>query len=225
MRTIGCCMLVLVLAAGVLANPRSEMKSSPLFKASLEMSIAKLEGTALPEAATPANNVELVTQKPGCIGPMAPLTAQPINTCVPYCPETTDPQATCYCTCYSTCNSTCSTCSGQSTCDNTCASTCASTCSTPSACVGCANPRLYGYVYKNGYDNNWYGGTDREVFESNSPGYVGGPFNDSGYYSFYCSSAARSLYAKGTLSGLWTGGEFKPSSNVDQKVDISVYRR
>ncbi len=89
------------------AAPGGEVKSSPLFKHSLEESIAKLEGQAPEAEAEP-----MPTGKPGCPKPNALPT------------EAGD-------TCYDSCNGTCSaTCGGPFTCGgSTCSgATCSSTC-------------------------------------------------------------------------------------------------
>ncbi len=114
--------LALVLAAtAAYANPGAEMKASPLFAASLENSLARLEGN--PEPAEES----MATEASDCPSPDALLTT--ISTCSP---TVCGSSYTCYSTCSSTCGSTCaSTCSG-----NTCGST----------CVGgnCANYRFKG---------------------------------------------------------------------------------
>lgn len=141
--------LLIVLAVGFIfvgtsaAAPGGEVKASPLFKRSLEESIAKLEGQA-PEAT-------------------AQTEAEPIPTGKPRCPKPNELPTEAGDTCYDSCNGTCSaTCGGPVTCGgSTCGgSTCSSTCA--NTCVGgpCANYRFYGvnwwYYYGNGW-NEYYG--------------------------------------------------------------------
>ncbi len=82
MKTMTCCILVLALvltlAGTSYANPSCDMKPSPLFKASLQATIAKLEG-----------KVEAVarhaTQRPGCVQPNVAPTVEGDQTCYPEC--------------------------------------------------------------------------------------------------------------------------------------------
>jgi len=146
MRTISCCILALAIlfTAVASANPNGDMKSSPLFKASLGNSIARLEGKATP-ARTSNGGIE--TEKPGCIRPDVPETQGGTETCLPFCEETTAPQATCSASCFGTCEQ-------QSTCSSTCYSTCASTCA--NTCLGGACYNFYGTIV---WYNNSGGGT------------------------------------------------------------------
>jgi hypothetical protein len=126
------------------------MKASPLFKASLQQTIERLEGKV-----EESDAAEMPTGKGVC--PNAPVTWS--STCY----ETCQP-ALCggWCvTTWNTCQSptAClSTCEGQPTCSSTCANTCASTCA--NTCVGgsCARYRFNGTArWKLNYwiDNNW----------------------------------------------------------------------
>lgn len=96
--------LLFLLIEAAQAHPGAEMKASPLFKASLESSIASLE-------AEPAGAGD--TSEPGCNTPNAPIV---------------DTEQGSGCTEYEGCSGggwpTESTCQGSSTCDNTCSSTC-----------------------------------------------------------------------------------------------------
>jgi hypothetical protein len=111
-----------------------EVKASPLFKRSLEESIASLEGMMVQAGTAQGEAVVMPTGKPECPQPDAPPTE--ISTCEPsWCGGTTCGQATCQGqpTCYSTCGTTCS------------GSTCTSTCAGGSC--------QYHYIWR-GY-NNW----------------------------------------------------------------------
>jgi hypothetical protein len=122
------------------AAPGGEVKSSPLFKRSLEESIAKLEGKA-PEATAQAEAEAMPTGRPGCPKPNQLQT------------EAGD-------TCYDSCSGTCgATCGGPFTCGgSTCGgATCSSTCAGGSC--------QYHYIWRglnkwnyNGQESaNWYG--------------------------------------------------------------------
>lgn len=220
MKTIGCCILVLalvlVLTSTSYANPSGDMKPSPLFKASLEKSIAKLEGRVAMEDLWPENAAEPATQRPGCVQPNLQPTVYGDETCEPNCVPGGP-----------TLHVTCSTCQGWPTCDNTCAATCGNqpTCSTPSSCIGCSNPTVSGTVYKMPWwSSYWPGSWGRRVYEVQTG--LGSSFGENGYYWFYCSIAARTLRADAhDASGRWEGYAFKPSSNLNQRVDIQAYRQ
>jgi hypothetical protein len=137
MRTIGCCIIVLVLVlmcVGIAsANPGGGVKSSPLFKASLTQSIAKLDGKVVRVARAGSEDEDMPTG--GRICPNLPLTQQ--TTCEPsWCGGSTCEGATCTGTCSETCWSTCS--------GSTCQGTCVSTCQGPP--VNCVDYEFNGYV-------------------------------------------------------------------------------
>lgn len=127
MKALSCLMMVFTLVilyvAEASAYTGGEMKSSPLFKASLEQSIAKLEGKVEVQTAN-VNGVGDMATKAGCVTPNVPLTQQP--TCQPsYCGGGETCESTCYgntcqTTCYNTCASTCANTCSQNTCANTC---------------------------------------------------------------------------------------------------------
>jgi hypothetical protein len=124
MRTIGSCILILALvfvfAGASYAKTGTDMKASPLFKASLQQTIERLEGKV-----EESDAAETPTGKGVC--PMGGVTQG--GTCVETC-EPTLCGGYCY-TSQTTCQSptAClSTCQGQPTCSSTCASTCANTC-------------------------------------------------------------------------------------------------
>jgi hypothetical protein len=72
------------------------------------------------------------------------------------------------------------------------------------------------------YSTNWNNSWGREVFEVQTG--IGSGFSTNGYHAFLCSSVARTLRADGyDGSGHWGGYAFKPSYNIDQTVDVSVY--
>jgi hypothetical protein len=72
------------------------------------------------------------------------------------------------------------------------------------------------------YSNYWPGSWGRRVYEVQTG--IGSEFNLSGYYQFFCSIAARTLRADANDgAGRWEGYAFKPSSNIDQRVDINTY--
>jgi hypothetical protein len=108
------------------AAPGGEVKASPLFKRSLEESIAKLEGKA-PEATAQAEAEAMPTGRPGCPKPNQLQT------------EAGD---TCYDSCSGTYGATCGgpfTCGGSTCGGSTCSSTCANTCSGPTCGSTCEN--------------------------------------------------------------------------------------
>ena len=148
MRTLGCCVCVLVLAVVLVsiasANPGGAMKSSPLYKASLEQSIARIEGKAQKSAVADPNG-DRSTGKQIC--PNEPLTWQ--STCVPSACEGETCSTSCGGTCSDSCMNTCAqtvctpptcyqscngTCSGE-TCLGTCTGSCSTTCSKDTSCV------------------------------------------------------------------------------------------
>jgi hypothetical protein len=133
------------------AAPGGEVKASPLFKRSLEESIAKLEGKA-PEATAQAEAEAMPTGRPGCPKPNQ-LQTEAGDTCYDSC------SGTCFATCGGpfTCGG--STCGGE-TCSSTCAATCAG--SGPTYQGGaCCNASFYGTVswlntyWGYGPSNNW----------------------------------------------------------------------
>lgn len=116
------------------AAPGGDVKASPLFKRSLEESIAKLEGKA-PEATEQSEAEPMPTGRLGCPQPDLPETQA--STCEP-----------------SVCGGvTCGgpTCQGWPTCYNTCSTTCGSQSTCLSTCAGGVCP--YHYIWR-GY-NNW----------------------------------------------------------------------
>jgi hypothetical protein len=144
------------------AAPGGDVKASPLFKRSLEESIASLEGKA-PKAELAKGEAEATpTSTKGCDAPYTSWGNTCSETCEPtQCGGECYTQAnTCFPTvCGGTCASTfCATC--QATCASTCANTCASTCA--NTCVGsgptyqggaCCNARYYGTIsWRNMYD-------------------------------------------------------------------------
>ncbi len=140
------------------AAPGGEVKASPLFKHSLEESIAKLEGQA-PEATAQGEAKPMPTGGPGCPKPNA----------LP-----TEAGDTCYDSCNGTCSATCGgpfTCGGSTCGGSTCSSTCASTCSGPTCgttCTGtsCENYCATGKVKRDGQFVNWYGWDNRRVLKT-----------------------------------------------------------
>jgi hypothetical protein len=118
--------LLIGLTSSIFASSKGEVKNSPLFKASLKSSIAKLEGEINIQTLNTTRPGEISTSKPGCVTPNARETQ--LSTCEPsYCGSSETCMLTsCYgSTCYSTCNSTCGS---QSTCQSTCQNTCTNTC-------------------------------------------------------------------------------------------------
>ena len=237
MKTLKCLIIVLVLAvissATVSANPNGEMKASPLYKASLENSIAKLEGKAETQPLYTDANGNVLATSSGCVVPDARETQ--ISTCSPSycgssqtcegtCNQSTCGGSTCASTCASTCVSTCastcvSTCA--STCVSTCASTCASTCQI-SYCT-CSDPYVQGTVRK-WPSGNWDGTTQRTVLEyPDALNYT--TFSWNGYYYMKCSSARRNLLAVGQYpTGTYAGSAVKPSQgNYLITVNITAY--
>ncbi|MHB8338664.1 MAG: hypothetical protein ACYDEE_14715 [Ignavibacteriaceae bacterium] len=139
--------LVLAFTCKVSAKLNSDVKSSPLFKASLQQSIARLEGKA--EVQPPNTNAAgVLATSSGCVKPNLPWTMA--ETCSP----TVCGGSTCYSTCSASCYGTCN----QSTCQSTCASTCQGTCA--NTCVGgpCRTYKFAGncyWYYYGTYGNNW----------------------------------------------------------------------
>ena len=176
MKTLKCLIIVLVLAvissATVSANPNGEMKASPLYKASLENSIAKLEGKAETQPLYTDANGNVLATSSGCVVPDARETQ--ISTCSPsYCGSS----QTCVWTCY---DNTC-----QSTCANTCVSTCSNTCvGNPGACK---TYPIAGYAYwrdywDGQYSSNWnilINYTEYALYQG-SAGSVSVAFDDEG---------------------------------------------
>jgi hypothetical protein len=119
------------------------VKASPLFKRSLEESIAKLEGKA-PEATAQAEAEAMPTGRPGCPKPNQLQT------------EAGD-------TCYDSCSGTCfATCGGPFTCGG---STCGgATCS--STCAGGSCQYHYIWKGKNWWNYNGQKGTNWNTFNS-----------------------------------------------------------
>jgi hypothetical protein len=110
--------VVLVFVGTSAAAPGGDVKSSPLFKRSLEESIASLEGKTLQTDAALGEPAAMPTGKPGCPQPDLPETQA--STCEPsVCGGVTCGGPTCqgWPTCYNTCWNTCS----GSTCTTTCA--------------------------------------------------------------------------------------------------------
>jgi hypothetical protein len=130
-----------------------DVKASPLFKRSLDESIASLEGKA-PRAGMVKSEAEAMpTGKPGCPEPDAPLTSYGQPTCAETCEPTQ-----CGGECYTQANTCFPTACG--TCYQTCASTCSgATCS--STCAGGVCPYHYiwrgrnWWVYQGQQDYNW----------------------------------------------------------------------
>jgi hypothetical protein len=192
MEAITCCMLTLVctmlVASASHANPATEMKSSPLFAAALELSVARLEGRTLEKEEL------LATTTPGCEAtPDAPYTQQPVYTCGWQCDTQWETcNYTCQgATCYNTCQYTC----GQSTCASTCANTCVSTCQ--STCSSCGAPYVKGTVFRpiapGWWSTDWTGTEIRTVREA--PYGYSSSFGTGGGYLMRCSYAARDLVA------------------------------
>jgi hypothetical protein len=144
--------LVLVFVGVSAAAPSGDVKSSPLFKRSLEESIASLEGKALQANGAKGEAEALPTGKPGCDRqPDAPYTSYG-NTCSETC-SPTQCGGECYTqanTCYPTaCGGTC-----YETCSYTCASTCGNTCSGATCSSTCAGGSCqYHYIWKG---KNWW---------------------------------------------------------------------
>ena len=201
---------LLVVSAGTTrANPNDGVKSSPLFKASLQESIAKMENKAAVQSnyADANGNMLATSAGAGCVSPNLPATE--ISTCQP----SVCGGATCY-----------STCSGQNTCYNTCGNTCASTCQNTCSQNTCSNTcaggncpydyRFQGYSYWNyngNRESNWYNltyppcyfkqsrGYNYIIFFSNPPGTIdgtgwetssGGPY----YAEFWYNSKLNTTY-------------------------------
>lgn len=142
----------LLVSAAAFANSGGEMKNSPLFKASLEQSIAKLEGKVKTTEETP-------TSKGSCPTPNAPPTQ--ISTCYPsWCGGET---------CFNTCDVSCfGTCGSQTTCGSTCSETCVGSGSTYEN-GACCNARFYGTV---SYKNTWYGWPSGTAWAAYLSGYT-----------------------------------------------------
>ncbi len=202
------------------AAPSGEMKSSPLFKRSLEESIATLEGKAPKTEAAKGQAEAVPTRREGC---EAPLTSAGQPTCSETC-EPTQCGGSCYTqasTCYPTgCGGTCSgqstcssTCAGSYTCTSTCANTCASTCASTCSGTSCSNYCLEGNVKHPGGSTNWNGWVNRKVkvvAASLSPV----NFNTVGYY-FMPDAGSAPKTIQGTAqhpNGLTASGtKFVPS--------------
>jgi hypothetical protein len=191
MRTISCCILVLALvfvfAGESFAKTGADMKASPLFKASLQQTIERLEGKVEEQGA-----VETPTGKGVC--PNAPVTWSPT------CSDDTRQPTFCggWCvTTWNTCNETCY-CNCVPTSCNTCASTCANT------CVGgsCTNYRFVSngqvqWLHNQHSSNDWWnlldgyydcllqqgGGAGRVVLNFNNEGYPPLDNPDGVFYS------------------------------------------
>ncbi|MDP4195009.1 MAG: hypothetical protein Q8940_08175 [Bacteroidota bacterium] len=207
------------------ALSKGEMKNSPLFKASLKSSIAKLEGYIAVQSCSSNSSDAAATSSAKCVQPQALHTQ--ISTCEPsYCGSSETCLLTaCYgSTCYSTCESTCN--SQQSTCASTCASTCSgTTCGTASYCVACNAPYVEGTVYhanqgETAWSSDWNSSTSYRYVDDWQGHQTN--FGITGYYFMQCGTAALNLHAFGDCYGLnYLGVAAKPhQGNIIIKVDI-----
>jgi hypothetical protein len=207
-----------VLVGTSAAAPGGDVKASPLFKRSLEESIAKLEGKAS-EGISPREAEPTPTGRPGCPQPDLPETES--STCYPsLCGGNTCGGGTCQgeVTCYNTCGTTCS--------GSTCTSTCANTCSGPTCGSTCENtceqvcPWVKGDVAFDGnYNYDWSssGWALRKVTLFNLSGqevrstqfYLNGYYEMESIYSQgYLKAEARWAFA--TYCRRYYGTESKP---------------
>lgn len=202
--------LILVFAGLTNANPNDEMKTSPLYKASLENSISRLENAETQSLNTNGGNL-IETSQPGCEGPDAPLTYMP--TCSPTACGSNTCESTCvgYPTCYSTCLNTC-----QSTCWNTCVSTCANTC-VPGSCQRYNFSGTSYWVYYPYYSNNWglviqY--TPYALYQNN-PGGVLCQFDGEGFPGTSISAVALS-------TGSYSGNRVRTTTSIGAYLNHAV---
>jgi hypothetical protein len=173
MRAIVALLIVVAMAfvfVGVSAAARGgDVKSSPLFKRSLEESIASLERKA-PKAELAKGEAEATpTSTKGCDAPYTSWGNTCSETCEPtQCGGECYTQAnTCFPTvCGGTCASTyCATCTGTCLGDPTCGSTCESTCANTCSGTSCSNYCVEGKVKRDGQYASWSGWVNRYVVQ------------------------------------------------------------
>ena len=194
----------------------SGFKNSPLFKHSLNETIAKMENQGKQAAAEGEN---MSTLSPKCNVPDAPVTYSNCetteNTCqgIPTCQ-----QQTCFGTCY------------EPTCVwATCASTCESTCQ--STCTSCppAPPAVQGHVYHNywGYFTNHWGElcTVNKVYQMMEPWiWVNFSKSDGYYFCDEWGQPAQQLKAIGKILGTTLiDNKSKPHQPYGSLIEINFY--
>lgn len=190
---------VLLMFSGLsYARTDGDVKSSPLFQASLEETVGSMDANSSPGQGV---EVAMATQGQYCGIPTFSPTCEPTICSEPSCTMTTY-----YTVCSTTCRNTCATCY------NTCSSTCTNTC-TPGACQRYQFSG-YAYWYCYGYAGSNYGllpsyfdvlVQTNFVYTHYSDNQDRGKWTPNGGSSRYSGSDLRTTLAGGSYY-MWGGG-------------------